>query len=231
MSWRVLTVLAGVGLILAGIILYLLKAAYVRVEIAYDRPQGEAETFSFQVWLPPLVNFQFRRQPPPVSVRAGDEPRPGWSGVLSQGWAAVREVQVVQRTLVSLARHQLDFLEADRSLQRGARFMLRLLERVPWRTEELSWVTRVGAGDPALTGMLSGLLWGLKGVVFGVLAERMTFERKPVIRVLPDFESVAFRTTFRCIVRARVRDIIRAGAGVWRQKRGAAWKTNTRLRV
>lgn len=230
MSWGVV-LLSGVGLLLVGAAVYLAKWACLRFEILYDRPQGEPELFRFQVWLPPLLHFQLRRAPEPEPpVKAGGSRRE-WLRVLSEGWTAVREIQVVHRTLLSLVRHELSFLEADRSLHRAARFGLRVLERLPWRADELSWVTRVGTGDPALTGVLSGLLWGFKGVAFGFLAERLSFSRRPVLQVLPDFESVAFRTTFRCIVRVRVGDIIRTGVAVWRRKRGAAWRTNTRLRA
>ncbi|MGE5552633.1 MAG: DUF2953 domain-containing protein [Betaproteobacteria bacterium] len=231
MPWLVLAILAGVGLLLAGIIIYLAKVAQVQVEVVYDRPQGEEEAFSIQVRMPPLIAFQVRRQLPKERLTGGGEPRREWPNVWSEGWVAVRELDTVRRTLLSLACHELWLLGREHTLSRGSVFLLQLLDRVPWRTENLSWVTRIGAGDPALTGVLSGLLWSLKGSVFGILAKRMSFERQPVIRVLPDFESVTFRTTFRCIVRARVRDIIRAGAAVWRRKRGAAWKTNTRLRA
>lgn len=82
-----------------------------------------------------------------------------------------------------------------------------------------------------MTGMLAGLLWGLKGVAFGLLGERMTFRQRPLVRVIPDFENVALRTTFRCIVRVRLGDIIARGVAASRRKRGASWKANTRLRV
>jgi hypothetical protein len=231
MPWRAWAVLAGAGLLLAGLLVYWLRVACLRVEIVYDRPQGEEEVCRVRLWLPPLVAYQLRRRPQAPGVRAEAEPRRDWSRVLSEGWAAVREIQTVRRTLFSLARHELAFLAEDRSLRRGVVFALRVLERVPWRTEELSWVTRVGAGDPALTGILSGLLWSFKGAIFGVLAERMAFVRRPVVRVQPDFEGVAFRTALHCIVRARVRDIIAAGAGVWRRKREGPWRTNTRSKA
>lgn len=228
MSWRVVAVLAGVGLLLTAAAWYLVRVVYLRFELYYDRPKGEPEVFRFQVWLPPFLHLT--AQPRPAEDASASAPQLDWSQVLAKGWSSVREIRSVQESLAALFRHDLGFLKRDRSLKRRARWLLALLERVRWQTEELHWVTRVGAGDAALTGMLCGLLWGAKGVVFGLLAERMAFTARPHVMVQPDFESVAFRTTFRCILRVRLRDIIRAGLGL-SGKRGASWSTNTRLRA
>ena len=232
MSGQLWGALAGVAFLLGALALYaLVRRARLRFEVYYDRPQGEPEVFRFVVWLPPFFRLQWVSRPTEEGPEVRSQREPDWREAAAKGRTAIRELRVVERTLVSLFRHELAFLEAGASPKRGLRFGLRLLEQVPWEAKELSWVTRVGAGDAALTGMVCGLLWAFKGTAFGVLAERMTFARRPVVRVLPDFQAVAFRTTFRCIVEARLGDIIRTGAGMLRRKRGAAWKTNTRLRA
>lgn len=234
MSGPVLALLAGAGLFLAGLLVFLLRAAQLRFEVYFDRPQGEPAVLRFQVWLPPLLHLKLQRTPmpgPPAEKAGGDREGVNWARILSQGWETVQEMQVVQHTVSSLLHHDLAFLNAGGRLRRRVRWVVNLLQRVPWWVEELSWVTRFGAGDPALTGVLSGLLWTFKGTLFGVLAQRMALTEKPVIRILPDFEGLAFRTTFRCIVRVRLGDIIAAGAGFRRRKRGARWRTNTRLKA
>ncbi len=221
------------AVVLAGMLgfLWWLRRARLRFEVWYDRPRGEPEVFRFVVRLPPFVHFQWARRPTEHGAEAKTEAEGDWREAAARGWTAVRELRVVQRTLLALYRHELAFLKDDPSLRRGALFGLRLLEQVPWEAKHLSWVTRLGAGDAALTGLFCGLLWGFKGTAFGVLAERMTFARRPVVRVLPDFQAVSFRTTFQCIVEARLWEIIRTGAGLLRRKRGAGWRTSIRSRA
>lgn len=208
-----------------------LRRVRLRFEVWYDRPLGEPEVLRFVIRLPPFLHFQWTRRPTEQGAEAEASPGQDWREAAAKGWTAIRGLRVVERALASLYRHELAFLEADASLRRGVRLGLHLLEQVPWEAKELRWVTRLGAGDAALTGVLCGLLWAFKGTVFGVLAERMTFARRPLVRILPDFQAVAFRTSFRCIVEARLWEIIRTGAGMLRRKRGAAWRTSIRSRA
>lgn len=66
--------------------------------------------------------------------------------------------------------------------------------------ESTSWKTKFGTGDAAQTGWLTGLGWGLKGVLSGVLYRYFTVDCRIVYDVQPHFRAQGFRTEFTCII-------------------------------
>lgn len=78
-------------------------------------------------------------------------------------------------------------------------FLVRLLGRKGYRAglafllkhvdiRRLEWYTALGSGDPALTGVLVGGLWSVKGFVLALLARFLAgFSCLPQIKVMPCF--------------------------------------------
>lgn len=227
-----LALVSGAGLLFVVLFGYAaLRLAFVRFELLFERPQGEEPLLVLKVWLPPFLRFELRRPTSPEGAPE-EQGEPDLARLVPEpGRPVIRQVVAVTRVVSMLARHELRFVGGDSPGLQRAQFVVRVLEGVPWWTEEFRWVTRFGAGDPALTGLLTGVVWSVKGTVFGLLNRNMRLTREPVIRVEPDFQSFTFRTSVRCIVRVRLGDIISAGAGFWFKERGIAWKPNTRLKA
>lgn len=94
----------------------------------------------------------------------------------------------------------------------------------------LEWVTVVGAGDAALTGLFSGVLWGIKGTVLGVLGQNFSLRTRPLIHVSPDFQREIAETRFLCMIQFRLGHAIFAGTKILQVRRKATAKRENRKR-
>jgi Protein of unknown function (DUF2953) len=73
---------------------------------------------------------------------------------------------------------------------------------------KLTWITRIGTGDPVSTATLSGVLWGVKSSIFSVLCRLLQFDRAPDIQVIPDFQTSRLDLIFESIFRVKLGYII-----------------------
>ncbi|MDO8226238.1 DUF2953 domain-containing protein [Bacillus cabrialesii] len=64
---------------------------------------------------------------------------------------------------------------------------------------KLEWVTVVGIQDAAVTGVLTGAVWGVKGGIAAMLYDHLDFVNKPVYEVIPSFQVPVSKTHFQCI--------------------------------
>lgn len=64
---------------------------------------------------------------------------------------------------------------------------------------KLEWVTVIGIQDAAVTGVLTGAVWGVKGGIAAMLYDHLDFVNKPVYEVIPSFQAPASKTHFQCI--------------------------------
>ncbi|MBP1968902.1 hypothetical protein J2Z83_000996 [Virgibacillus natechei] len=69
---------------------------------------------------------------------------------------------------------------------------------------KLKWQTSGGTGDASTTGIATGGVWGIKGVVIGVIAEKSNMKCKPIIQVKPHFQYKHFLSTFDCMISIRL---------------------------
>ncbi|UCZ52285.1 DUF2953 domain-containing protein [Bacillus shivajii] len=81
---------------------------------------------------------------------------------------------------------------------------------------KLSWYTEIGTGDAALTGSISGVVWGIKGNVVGFAAHLFQLNVSPSIDVVPKFQEMELATKFECMVSFRIGHAILAGLKVIR---------------
>ncbi|RYG74926.1 DUF2953 domain-containing protein [Lentibacillus lipolyticus] len=75
---------------------------------------------------------------------------------------------------------------------------------------QITWNTEAGTGKADTTGMVTGGIWGVKGMVIGLLASKSTFVREPSISVTPFFNQQRIRSVFDCMISIRVGQAIYA---------------------
>jgi hypothetical protein len=68
------------------------------------------------------------------------------------------------------------------------------------RIHKLNWSTAGGSGDAFLTGIMTGAIWSIKGMIIGYISEKGRQVCRPHIEVLPAFQSKEFTTTIECII-------------------------------
>lgn len=90
--------------------------------------------------------------------------------------------------------------------------------------DDFHWTTKIGTGDAALTGSASGVIWGIKGNALGIITNYMKLKTTPEIEVLPDFQQMMLKTTFKCMVSFRLGHAMLAGLKVLRH-----WKKGKTL--
>jgi hypothetical protein len=69
---------------------------------------------------------------------------------------------------------------------------------------KLEWHTAMGVGDAALTGMLTGALWTIKGSVIGMVSHYFRLLENPSMTVQPLFQMAISQTSFKCMLHFRI---------------------------
>lgn len=88
------------------------------------------------------------------------------------------------------------------------------------RVERLGWHSRLGLGDAALTALASGFLWAAKGAWVSQLAARHgPLLAPPDLRVEPVFDRWYWESSYACIYRLRLWDLMVAAPAAWRALR------------
>ncbi|MGD8189734.1 DUF2953 domain-containing protein [Brevibacillus ginsengisoli] len=94
--------------------------------------------------------------------------------------------------------------------------------------KEIAWHTKVGIGDAAATGTLTGIVWSVKSMILASLTRYVTLRTFPRLSVQPEWNGIGVRTEVRCIFTVRVGHIIVAGIRILlklRKGRERKWKT------
>lgn len=75
-----------------------------------------------------------------------------------------------------------------------------------------SWVVEVGTGDPALTALITGLLWNIAALFYRNLRTQTHLKlNRPEIKILPYFSGLCWHTELHCIFIFSPGHIITAG--------------------
>jgi hypothetical protein len=77
--------------------------------------------------------------------------------------------------------------------------------------KELEWHTIIGVGDAAITGMVTGGIWAIKGSIIGLISRYIKLKEMPDISVTPYFQQAIIQTRFTCIFQFRIGYAILAG--------------------
>jgi hypothetical protein len=76
---------------------------------------------------------------------------------------------------------------------------------------KLEWDTTFGIGDAAMTGILVGSGWAIKGGILGIVSQYMILKATPRITITPLFLQTLSHTKFTCMISFRIGNAILAG--------------------
>lgn len=76
---------------------------------------------------------------------------------------------------------------------------------------KLIWHSNFGIGDAALTGMLVGAGWAIKGSIVGLVSRYMRLKILPEMSITPLFLQVYSQTQIKCMISFRIGHAILAG--------------------
>lgn len=93
------------------------------------------------------------------------------------------------------------------------KIMRRTLKKV--RCDQLEWKTKIGLGDAPATGTFSGLIWGIKGCLIGIIAHYVTLRSMPKVHVVPDFNRKCLELNLKGRFRFRLGNAIIAGIRIY----------------
>lgn len=79
------------------------------------------------------------------------------------------------------------------------------------RLQELQWYSRLGTGEAAETGVLTGLGWSIKSTIIGCISHLVTLRSYPSFNVIPSYYESRLETELRCMFRFRIGHAILAG--------------------
>ncbi|MEW6447546.1 MAG: DUF2953 domain-containing protein [Bacillota bacterium] len=197
--WFLIALLtAAVAGLLIGFSRLTLRVEYTRQGID-DHLSLEAAAFwgllRYRLNVPVLgINPSFEGAPG-VKIKIAEGERPGVR-VYFAGFAAI------YRLLRRLAAFYSRYRDAVHYLWRRLRII------------RFEWHTTVGTGEPASTGAVCGLLWGIKGYVLGRITPLL--EAPGSISLNPDFKSPAFGTLISLTAFVQLRHLFTAGFYVFR---------------
>ncbi|MCM3759642.1 DUF2953 domain-containing protein [Alkalihalobacillus oceani] len=86
---------------------------------------------------------------------------------------------------------------------------------------QLDWHTVFGVGEAAMTAQLSGVIWGLKGSIVGLISHYVKVRQLPKLQVDPRFQEVITQVSFSCMFSFRIGHAIVAGLMLlkhWKQR-------------
>ncbi len=69
---------------------------------------------------------------------------------------------------------------------------------------ELTWETRIGAGDAPETAVSTGAAWAVKSAMLAVIYRAVAFDIRPLVSVTPKYNQIEFATEFSCRLKVRV---------------------------
>jgi membrane-bound metal-dependent hydrolase YbcI (DUF457 family) len=105
----------------------------------------------------------------------------------------------VTLTVEKLEKMQRQFRKVMKRIGKYKR-ALRKLTRT-FHIQSLNWRTRFGTGDAAQTAFITGLAWGVKGILAGYLYRYFTVDKRLRYDIRPHFQAKGFSTELTCIIR------------------------------
>ncbi|WP_238442587.1 DUF2953 domain-containing protein [Desulforamulus reducens] len=85
--------------------------------------------------------------------------------------------------------------------------------------ERFVWKLRIGTGDAAVTGIITGVAWGIMGSITSLFYKKIaTNKPEPELQVEPNFKKEVFSTSIDCIFKIRVVNIMVTGIKILQKK-------------
>ncbi len=210
-------------LLVFGILLLILSRMWLRLEFRYERRPGYNQLF-LQIKIPPFWIYKLESKPEETSINppseedaAPESSAPGkdfferLGDATGEIQAKFAEIKEIVDFVWEVLHGRLSARVVELPVSAPVRFAVDLLDEVPLIAEELNWSTRIGGSEPAMTGILVGLVWVGKAFLFGRLTGRVKFAKPPRLAVVPNFGGFDFSVAFKCILRVKLGDIMVAG--------------------
>ncbi|PKR84308.1 DUF2953 domain-containing protein [Heyndrickxia camelliae] len=96
------------------------------------------------------------------------------------------------------------------------------------KIKQFEWHSVIGVKDAALTGILTGTAWALKGGIVGLLSKYMKLLVYPEISIYPSFQIPLSQTKIKCMFKIRIGNAILAGIKILKYWRGGKGSFNTK---
>ncbi|MHB9096101.1 MAG: DUF2953 domain-containing protein, partial [Eubacteriales bacterium] len=193
--------MVGLGFYIIVLAAFLITAMFLRVRffVAYKRKASDDRLKIEMTLLKGLVKYKTEVPvvdldrfflDPILKVEADIE------GVVSEpvedkGMIVKVPISLILRRFPLLLSQGLDYLSRYKMV------LKRLLKAV--RCHNLEWTTEIGLGDPAGTGIATGLLWGVKSLLYGKFRSSVgTMIKPPSFSVIPSFNCLCLRLDFNC---------------------------------
>ncbi|MBD1372952.1 DUF2953 domain-containing protein [Hazenella sp. IB182357] len=131
-------------------------------------------------------------------------------------WEGVDDGIEIEQKDASISSQSKDSQITAKSIKEAQNHFQQLLARihhffeiVGWfvtkiRCEKLKWVTQIGTGDAAETGMLVGGLWGIQASVLGWISHQVHCNCPVEVEVIPSFQQPLLHTHFHSMIRFRL---------------------------
>lgn len=97
------------------------------------------------------------------------------------------------------------------------------------RVKGFEWQSIIGTKDAALTGIVAGIGWTMKGSAVGIISQYMRLMEKPVIHIQPVFNQKISETVLRCMLQVRLGHAIVVGIQLFRYWRKHVSKRNIKI--
>jgi Protein of unknown function (DUF2953) len=94
---------------------------------------------------------------------------------------------------------------------------------------QLEWQTIIGTGEAALTGVLTGAVWAVKGSIIGMISHYFKLKVNPALSVQPHFQLPVSQTSFQCMLQFRIGHAIFAGIKLIKCWKGGRPQFKSRL--
>jgi len=185
-----------VFLMLSALLLLFLLLPVARVQVSYVRRRGGDDQFAVRAsaWHGLLrYTFVWPAVTPGKKVRQKDGDGPDQGGKVMPLSRFLRTASVAANITRLYGRHILGLLKKAR------------LSCLTWRTE-------IGTGDPCQTGLLTGAVWGLKGIILTAFYRMLSpGGAAPALEVRPSFDKTCFNTALDCAFEIRLGHLFVAG--------------------
>lgn len=184
--------------LLLALALLLLFVAFSPLRLSLDYRRNGKEnrdslTIEISAWFR-LIRFQYEI---PVLKLLTDKKEPALAvGVEGQGKRKAKEMNI---SLSDMKQRLQKFKQLRQHVQDLRGIIRKMMRKV--RCEEIVWHTRLGFGEAASTGALTGLVWGIKSAIVTCFSHYISLRAVPRLSVQPVWNGEVIESQFRCILR------------------------------
>jgi len=139
-----------------------------------------------------------------------------------------KKLKITPNEFYQLLKRIQNFIKRIHNLHHIAKLFLKHLY-----LKELKWKSKIGTGEAAETGFLTGMSWGIKSNIIGFISAYLSLHCLPKLSITPDFDKKRVETHFQCMIRFRLGNAIVAGIRILlnlRKRRDEKWQ-NTQFRA